>query len=121
MAKGDVVQQDKSFMGMPVRHYISFSQAGQFQRAPSQQFADDHLNPIGRAFCVGQRCSGMVLPLLATGSQNWLFSWSRLRQLPQHVLIMMTGLRGRLLEYVSSAYPVPIDCECNWHRNGMGT
>lgn len=35
MAKGDVVQQDKSFMGMPVSRCSRFQQAGQFQRPRS--------------------------------------------------------------------------------------
>jgi hypothetical protein len=74
-------QQDKSFMGMPVRHCNPFSQTGQFQRAQDQQLADDHLNSIDRAFCVGRRCGGMVLPWWDEGSQNRLFSWDRLRQL----------------------------------------
>jgi hypothetical protein len=61
-------------MGMPVSHHFSFSQAGQFQRAPGQQSADDHLNAIGCAFFVGQRCSGMGMPLLGMGSLDGLFS-----------------------------------------------
>jgi hypothetical protein len=75
-------QQDKSFMGMPVSHpYNSSSRTGQFRRVQDQQLADDHLNFIDRAFCVGRRCGEMVLPFWDMGSQNWLFSWDRLRQL----------------------------------------
>jgi hypothetical protein len=53
MAKGDVVQQDKSFMGMPVSCSDYVPQAVQFQRMSSQQSASCHLNLINGTFRAG--------------------------------------------------------------------
>lgn len=60
MAKGDVVQQDKSFMGMPVSRSFRFQQAVQFQR-PRPAIGD-------RPSQCHQRCLSNGLTMLRDGS-----------------------------------------------------
>jgi hypothetical protein len=101
MAKGDVVQQDKSFMGMPVSHFpllpASWPVSAAIEPAIGKQPSQCHQSCLPS----GARMLRDGLAVTGDALADCQLRRTLLHQLTQHVLTMMTGLFGRLLEYVS--------------------